>query len=281
MTAKILDGKALALRLKGELKAGFAKLAAAGRTGGLVSLAVDPDDGTKSYRKSQAKLAKELEIHYAPVDLPATASKADVLAKIAELNADPIVWGVILQLPLPKHLNAEDLASALAARKNVEGIDAVNLGAIVMKRYLNQPCTARAAVELAAESGIDFAGKHAVVVGRSTIVGKPAALLLLDRSCTVTVCHSKTRDLPAVCRSADILVTAIGTQAGMVKGDWIKPGAVVVDVGIIETDGGKIRGDVDSESAAAVAGWLSPVPGGVGPVTTVMLYKNLLEAAGA
>ncbi len=167
----------------------------------------------------------------------------------------------------------------IAPAKNIEGIDEVNLGAIVMKRYLNVPCTARAAVELAVESGIDTNGANAVVIGRSTIVGKPAALLLLDRNCTVTLCHSRSRDLPAIARQADILVTAIGTKAGMVTGDWIKPGAVVVDVGIIDVGEGKIRGDVDFDSASQIAGFITPVPGGVGPVTTQMLYQNLLDAA--
>lgn len=278
MPAKILDGKVVAKRIKEQLAAEFASLKAQGKMSKLVSLAVGVDDGTTSYRKSQAKQAEALGVLYATEDLPQDAPESAVIEKLEALNADKAVTGIILQLPVPKHLNGEALARRIAPAKNIEGIDPVNLGSIVLKNYRNVPCTARAALELVLESGLELAGAHAVVVGRSNIVGKPAALLLLDKNCTVTVCHSKTRDLSAVCRTADILITAIGTQAGMVKGDWIKPGAVVVDVGIIDIGGGKIRGDVDQESTAAVAGWLSPVPGGVGPVTVQMLYRNLLDA---
>ncbi|HRJ78033.1 MAG TPA: bifunctional 5,10-methylenetetrahydrofolate dehydrogenase/5,10-methenyltetrahydrofolate cyclohydrolase [Planctomycetota bacterium] len=279
MPAKILDGKAVAKRIKEKLALEFAALRTRGKAAKLVSFAVGVDDGTTSYRKSQKKQAEALGVDYAMVDLPAEAPKDAVVAKLSELNTDNSVTGIILQLPVPKHLNGEELARMIAPAKNIEGIDEVNLGAIVMKRYLNVPCTARAAVELAVESGIDTNGANAVVIGRSTIVGKPAALLLLDRNCTVTLCHSRSRDLPAIARQADILVTAIGTKAGMVTGDWIKPGAVVVDVGIIDVGEGKIRGDVDFDSASQIAGFITPVPGGVGPVTTQMLYQNLLDAA--
>ncbi|MCC6572349.1 MAG: bifunctional 5,10-methylenetetrahydrofolate dehydrogenase/5,10-methenyltetrahydrofolate cyclohydrolase [Planctomycetes bacterium] len=278
MPAKILDGKAVAKRIKDQLAAEFAALKAQGKLAKLVSLAVGSDDGTNSYRKSQLKQAEALGVAYAMEDLRADAPESAVVEKINMLNADKSVTGIILQMPVPKHLNGESLAKRIAPAKNIEGIDPVNLGSIVMKQYRNVPCTPRAAVELVIESGIDLNGANAVVIGRSTIVGKPAALLLLDKNCTVTICHSKSKNLPAICRNADILVTAIGTEAGMVKGDWVKPGAVVVDVGIIDIGGGKIRGDVDAESVSAVAGFLSPVPGGVGPVTVQMLYRNLLDA---
>ena len=281
MPAKILDGKAVAKRIKDKLATEFAALRTAGKVAKLVSFAVGVDDGTTSYRKSQKKQAEALGVDYAMVDLPADATRSVVVARLNELNADKSVTGIILQLPVPKHLNGEELARMLAPAKNIEGMDEVNLGAIVMKRYLNLPCTAQAAVELVLESGVDIAGLNAVVIGRSTIVGKPAALLLLDRNCTVTICHSKSKDLKSIARSADILVTAIGTKAGMVTGDWIKPGAIVVDVGIIDIGEGKIRGDVDFDSASSVAGHITPVPGGVGPVTTQMLYTNLLHAAKA
>lgn len=234
-----------------------------------------------SYRKSQKKQAEALGVAYEMVDLPADASRDSVIARLRDLNGDKAVTGIILQLPVPGHLNGEELARQIAPQKNIEGIDEVNLGAIVMKKYRNIPCTARAAVELAAHSGVDLNGANAVVIGRSTIVGKPASLLLLDRNCTVTMCHSKSRNLKEIARGADVLVTAIGTKAGMVTGDWIKPGAVVVDVGIIDIGEGKIRGDVDFESASQVASWITPVPGGVGPVTTQMSYMNLLDAAKA
>ncbi len=278
MPAQILDGKAVAKAIKEKLAAEFAALKFKPK---LVSFAVGVDDGTTSYRKSQKKQAEALGVAYEMVDLPEATSAEAAVSRLRELNADPEITGIILQLPVPKHLNGEALARMIAPRKNIEGIDEVNLGAIVMKKYRNIPCTARAAVELAAHSGVDLNGANAVVIGRSTIVGKPASLLLLDRNCTVTMCHSKSRNLKEIAKSADVLVTAIGTKAGMVTGDWIKPGAVVVDVGIIDIGEGKIRGDVDFESASQVAGWITPVPGGVGPVTTQMLYMNLLDAAKA
>ncbi|MCC6149049.1 MAG: bifunctional 5,10-methylenetetrahydrofolate dehydrogenase/5,10-methenyltetrahydrofolate cyclohydrolase [Planctomycetes bacterium] len=276
MPAQILDGKAVAKAIKEKLAAGFAALKFKPK---LVSFAVGVDDGTTSYRKSQKKQAEALGVAYEMVDLPESATAEQVVSRLRELNGDPGVTGIILQLPVPKHLNGEQLARLIAPQKNIEGIDEVNLGAIVMKKYRNIPCTARAAVELAAHSGVDLNGANAVVIGRSTIVGKPASLLLLDRNCTVTMCHSKSKNLKEIAKSADVLVTAIGTKAGMVTGDWIKPGAVVVDVGIIDIGEGKIRGDVDFDSASQVAGWITPVPGGVGPVTTQMLYMNLLDAA--
>jgi methylenetetrahydrofolate dehydrogenase (NADP+)/methenyltetrahydrofolate cyclohydrolase len=281
MPAQILDGKAVAKAIKEKLAAEFAALKFKPK---LVSFAVGVDDGTTSYRKSQKKQAEALGVAYEMVDLPESATAEQVVSRLRELNGDPGVTGVtgiILQLPVPKHLNGEQLARLIAPAKNIEGIDEVNLGAIVMKKYRNIPCTARAAVELAAHSGVDLNGANAVVIGRSTIVGKPASLLLLDRNCTVTMCHSKSKNLKEIAKSADVLVTAIGTKAGMVTGDWIKPGAVVVDVGIIDIGEGKIRGDVDFDSASQVAGWITPVPGGVGPVTTQMLYMNLLDAAKA
>ena len=278
MPAQILDGKAVAKAIKEKLAKEFAALKTRPK---LVSFAVGVDDGTTSYRKSQKKQAEALGVAYEMVDLPESATAEQVVSRLRELNGDPGVTGIILQLPVPKHLNGEQLARLIAPAKNIEGIDEVNLGAIVMKRYRNIPCTARAAVELAAHSGVDLNGANAVVIGRSTIVGKPASLLLLDRNCTVTMCHSKSKNLKEIAKSADVLVTAIGTKAGMVTGDWIKPGAVVVDVGIIDIGEGKIRGDVDFDSASQVAGWITPVPGGVGPVTTQMLYMNLLDAAKA
>jgi methylenetetrahydrofolate dehydrogenase (NADP+) / methenyltetrahydrofolate cyclohydrolase len=281
MPAQILDGKAVAKAIKEKLVVEFAALKVKGVSPKLVSFAVGVDDGTTSYRKSQKKQAEALGVAYEMVDLPADASRDSVVSRLRDLNGDKAVTGIILQLPVPKHLNGEELARQIAPEKNIEGIDEVNLGAIVMKKYRNIPCTARAAVELAAHSGVDLNGANAVVIGRSTIVGKPASLLLLDRNCTVTMCHSKSRNLKEIAKSADVLVTAIGTKAGMVTAEWIKPGAVVVDVGIIDIGEGKIRGDVDFESAAQVASWITPVPGGVGPVTTQMLYMNLLDAAKA
>lgn len=277
MTAQILDGKALAKRMAEQLKAEFATLKAAGKPAHLVSLSVGSDESSDWYVNNQKKAAEKLGVAYTAERLDASSNHEQVAAKIREICARPEVTGMILQLPLPKGLDANELAKVIAPAKNVEGVDPDNLGHLIMKQYRNLPCTARAAIELAAESGVDFKGKHAVVLGRSVIVGKPAALLLLDKDCTVTMCHSRTPNLPEVCRQADILVTAMGAKPGVVNGDYVKPGAIVVDVATISVEGGKYAGDCDWESVSKVAAWASPVPGGVGSVTTQILFKNTLE----
>ncbi|MBX3472934.1 MAG: bifunctional 5,10-methylenetetrahydrofolate dehydrogenase/5,10-methenyltetrahydrofolate cyclohydrolase [Planctomycetes bacterium] len=277
MTAQILDGKALAKRMAEQLKAEFATLKAAGKPAHLVSLSVGSDESSDWYVNNQKKAAEKLGVAYTAERLDASSSHEQVAAKIREICAKPEVTGMILQLPLPKGLDANELAKVIAPAKNVEGVDPDNLGHLVMKQYRNLPCTARAAIELAAESGVDFKGKHAVVLGRSVIVGKPAALLLLDKDCTVTMCHSRTPNLAEVCRQADILVTAMGAKPGLVNGAYVKPGAIVVDVATISVEGGKYAGDCDWESVSKVAAWASPVPGGVGSVTTQILFKNTLE----
>lgn len=277
MPAQILDGKALAKRMAEQLKAEFATLKAAGKPAHLVSLSVGSDESSDWYVNNQKKAAEKLGVAYTAERLEANSTHNQVTAKIREICAKPEVTGMILQLPLPKGLDANELAKVIAPAKNVEGVDPDNLGHLVMKQYRNLPCTARAAIELAAESGVDFKGKHAVVLGRSVIVGKPAALLLLDKDCTVTMCHSRTPNLAEVCRQADILVTAMGAKPGVVNGDYVKPGAIVVDVATISVEGGKYAGDCDWESVSKVAAWASPVPGGVGSVTTQILFKNTLE----
>jgi len=277
MPAQILDGKALAKRIAEQLKAEFATLKAAGKPAHLVSLSVGSDESSDWYVNNQKKAAEKLGVAYTAERLDATSTHDQVAAKIREICAKAEVTGMILQLPLPKGLDANELAKVIAPAKNVEGVDPDNLGHLVMKQYRNLPCTARAAIELAAESGVDFKGKHAVVLGRSVIVGKPAAMLLLDKDCTVTMCHSRTPNLAEVCRQADILVTAMGAKPGVVNGDYVKPGAIVVDVATIAVEGGKYAGDCDWESVSKVAAWASPVPGGVGSVTTQILFKNTLE----
>lgn len=277
MSGQILDGKALAKRMAEQLKAEFATLKAAGKPAHLVSLSVGSDESSDWYVNNQKKAAEKLGVAYTAERMDAKSTHEQVAAKIREICAKPEVTGMILQLPLPKGLDANELAKVIAPAKNVEGVDPDNLGHLVMKQYRNLPCTARAAIELAAESGVDFKGKHAVVLGRSVIVGKPAALLLLDKDCTVTMCHSRTPNLAEVCRQADILVTAMGAKPGVVNGDYVKPGAIVVDVATISVEGGKYAGDCDWESVSKVAAWASPVPGGVGSVTTQILFKNTLE----
>lgn len=277
MTAQILDGKALAKRIGEQLKTEFAALKAAGKPAHLVSLSVGSDESSDWYVNNQKKAAEKLGVAYTAERMDAASTHAQVAARIRDICARKDVTGMILQLPLPKGLDANELAKVIAPAKNVEGVDPDNLGHLMMKQYRNLPCTARAAIELAAESGVDFRGKHAVVLGRSVIVGKPAALLLLDKDCTVTLCHSRTPNLAEICRQADILVTAMGAKPGVVNGDYVKPGAIVVDVATIAVEGGKYAGDCNWESVSKVAAWASPVPGGVGSVTTQILFKNTLE----
>jgi methylenetetrahydrofolate dehydrogenase (NADP+)/methenyltetrahydrofolate cyclohydrolase len=276
MAAKVLDGKALAKRIQKELTAEFAALKEQSHPAHLVSLSIGSDESSDWYVNNQKKAAEKLGVTYTAERIDASSTHAQAAAKIHMICSDPAVTGMILQLPVPKHLDGNALAREIAPEKNVEGVDPDNLGLLVMNEYRNLPCTARAAIELAAESGIDFKGKRAVVLGRSIIVGKPVALLLLDKHCTVTVCHSRTDNMAAIAREADLLITAMGARTGVVTAEFVKPGAVVVDVATISVDGG-YKGDCDFESVNAVAGWLSPVPGGVGSVTTQILFKNTLE----
>lgn len=277
MAAQVLDGKAMAKRLRGELTAEFAALKEKGHAAHLVSLSIGSDDSSDWYVNNQKKQAEKLGVQYTAERIPADSTFEQAAGKIREICDNPTVTGMILQLPVPKHIDGNELAKVITPEKNVEGVDPDNLGLIVMNQYRNIPCTARAAIELAAESGIEFKGKRAVVLGRSIIVGKPCALLLLDKHCTVTVCHSRTENMAAIAAEADILVTAMGAKPGMVTGDFVKPGAVVVDVATIATEDGKYKGDCDFDSVNEKAGWLSPVPGGVGSVTTQILFKNTLE----
>jgi methylenetetrahydrofolate dehydrogenase (NADP+)/methenyltetrahydrofolate cyclohydrolase len=277
MAAKVLDGKAMAKRLAGELTAEFAALKAAGHAAHLVSLSIGSDESSDWYVNNQKKQAEKLGVTYTAERIPADSTFEQAAGKIREICGKADVTGMILQLPVPKHLDGNELAKVITPEKNVEGVDPDNLGLIVMNQYRNIPCTARAAIELAAESGIDFKGKRAVVLGRSIIVGKPCALLLLDKHCTVTICHSRTENMAAIAREADLLITAMGARPGMITAEYVKPGAVVVDVATIAVEGGKYKGDCDFDSVNEVAGWLSPVPGGVGSVTTQILFKNTLE----
>ncbi|MHC4840557.1 MAG: bifunctional 5,10-methylenetetrahydrofolate dehydrogenase/5,10-methenyltetrahydrofolate cyclohydrolase [Planctomycetota bacterium] len=276
MAAQLLDGKAMAKRLRKELKEEFAALSENGHTAHLVSLSIGSDESSDWYVGHQAKAAGKLGVEYTAERIDAESTFEQAAEKIREICNNPEITGMILQLPVPKHLDANDLAKAITPEKNVEGIDPDNLGCIIMKQYRNLPCTARAAIELAEETGVDFSGKHAVVLGRSIIVGKPVALLLQDKHCTVTMCHSRTTNMAELCRQADILITAMGAKPGMINADFVKPGAIVVDVATISTDDG-YKGDCDWDSVSEVAGWASPVPGGVGSVTTQILFKNTLE----
>jgi methylenetetrahydrofolate dehydrogenase (NADP+)/methenyltetrahydrofolate cyclohydrolase len=211
-------------------------------------------------------------------DLPAATSQAELLALVDRLNADPAVNGILVQLPLPKHIDEEAVTERIAPLKDVDGFHPYNIGRLVLKRPTLRPCTPFGCMTLLRDTGEDLVGKHAVVIGQSNIVGRPMALELLMARCTVTVCHSATRDLPGLARQADVVVAGVG-KAGFVRGDWIKPGAIVIDVGINRTAEGKLVGDVDFAAAREVAGWITPVPGGVGPMTIATLLANTLHAA--
>ena len=282
MTAQLLDGIALGQKLRAGFKIKAEELAAQGVRPGLAVILVGEDAASQIYVRNKVNACAQAGIHseryaYAPDVAPQV-----VFDKIAELNADPKIHGILVQLPLPKHFDADAVLEAIAPTKDVDGFRAENVGALMQGQPCFIPCTPYGAMKFFEEAGINLKGKEAVVVGRSNIVGKPMAMLLMHAGATVTVCHSQTRDLKAHCLRADILVAAIG-KAKMIGGDMIKPGAVVIDVGINRinegADAGKLCGDVDFESAKEVASFITPVPGGVGPMTITMLLANTLESA--
>jgi methylenetetrahydrofolate dehydrogenase (NADP+)/methenyltetrahydrofolate cyclohydrolase len=287
MTATIIDGRAVADRLQAEVAEKAKKMAAEHNVRpGLATVLVGDNPASQSYVRMKGKACQELGLESFGYTLPATAAQEEVEGLVRQLNADPKVHGILVQLPLPKHLNEERILEAIGLNKDVDGFHPVNIGRLAMKgrEPLFIPCTPHGVIVLLEEAGVQFDGANAVVLGRSNIVGMPAALLLIHRNATVTVCHSRTKDLPAVCRSADVLVAAVG-RAQMVKRDWVKPGAVVIDVGTNRVDdptakrGYRLVGDVDFEEVKEVAGAITPVPGGVGPMTIAMLMKNTLRGA--
>ena len=281
MTATVIDGKAFAARVRAEVAAHVARLREeTGIQPGLAVVLVGEDPASQVYVASKGKQTVEVGMASFEHKLPVDTAEADLLALIARLNADPAVHGILVQLPLPDHLNAELVINSIDPAKDVDGFHISNVGLLGTGQKSMVPCTPLGCLMMLRDHHGSLAGMNAVVVGRSNIVGKPMAQLLLGDSCTVTIAHSRTRDLAAICRSADILVAAVG-RPEMVKGDWVKPGATVIDVGInrVERDG-KMRlvGDVDYASAAAVAGAITPVPGGVGPMTIACLLANTLTA---
>ena len=281
MTAKIIDGKAFAARVRGEVAAHVARLKAdRGITPGLAVVLVGEDPASEVYVRSKGKSTLEAGMNSYEHSMPAETSEAELLALIARLNADPAVNGILVQLPLPKHLNADLVINAIDPAKDVDGFHISNVGLLGTGQKAMVPCTPLGCLMMLRDHLGSLAGMEAVVVGRSNIVGKPMAQLLIGDSCTVTVAHSRTRDLGEVCRRADILVAAVG-RPEMITGDWVKPGATVIDVGInrVERDGkARLVGDVDFASAAKVAGAITPVPGGVGPMTIACLLANTLTA---
>ena len=278
MPATIIDGKQAAAELRAEVAEGAAEFRAQhGRAPGLVGIQVGDDPASELYQAGKARAAEEAGMVSRRVVLPDTTTQDELDALIDDLNSDDTVDGMLVQLPVPDQLSEVLIANRIHPDKDVDGFAPINLGRLIRGEPGSVPCTPAGIMWLLDRAGVELEGATAVVVGRSLIVGKPMSLLLTARSATVTVAHSRTRDLPALCRTADVLVAAVG-RPEMVRGDWIKPGAAVIDVGINRTDAG-LRGDVHGDEAREVAGWLTPVPGGVGPMTIAYLLKNTLDAA--
>ena len=278
MSAQILDGKALAAEIRSEVKTQVAALAEKGVSTALAVILVGDDSASQVYVRNKIKACADTGIRSLEFRMPAETTQQQLLAKIAELNADESVDGILVQLPLPKQINADAVISAIDPAKDVDGFHVANAGALVTGKQGFVPCTPFGVMRLIEKSGVNPRGKSAVIVGRSNIVGKPMALLLLAADATVTVAHSRTPDLCAVTRNADILVAAVG-RAKLIKADMVKPGAVVIDVGMNRDENGKLCGDVDFSEVKAIAGSITPVPGGVGPMTIAMLMQNTVLAA--
>ncbi len=279
MTARIIDGKARAARLTDEIKAQVAARVAAGKSPpGLAVVLVGDSAASQVYVRNKRRTTESVGMRSFGHDLPATTSQTELLSLIDTMNRDPAVTGILVQLPLPPHIDSELVTERIDPRKDVDGFHPYNIGRLVLKRPLLRPCTPYGCMTLLKETGEDLVGKHAVVIGQSNIVGRPMVLELLIERCTVTVCHSKTRDLPGLVRQADIVVAGIG-KANFVQGEWIKEGAIVIDVGINRGVDGKLCGDVDFAAAISRASWITPVPGGVGPMTIATLLANTLRAA--
>ena len=275
--AQKIDGKAIAAAVRAELKEQVAAMTAAGNTPGLAVILVGDDPASRVYVSNKEKACADVGIRSEEFTLPADTTQEQLLELVHTLNAREDIHGILCQLPLPKHLDDKAVIAAIAPEKDVDAFHAANVGHIMIGDYTFLPCTPAGVMELLHRSNIDVAGKHCVVIGRSNIVGKPMAMLLLHENATVTICHSRTQNLKEVCRGADVLVAAVG-RAKFVTPDMVKPGAAVIDVGINRDEYGKLCGDVDP-AVDEVAGWLTPVPGGVGPMTIAMLLKNTVTAA--
>jgi methylenetetrahydrofolate dehydrogenase (NADP+)/methenyltetrahydrofolate cyclohydrolase len=287
MTAKIIDGKAIAAEIREGIKADVEKLVnSGGPRPGLATVLVGEDPASHTYVRMKRKACKELGIESFGHELPVDSSQEEVETLVKDLNADPNVHGILVQLPLPSGLDEEAILRAISIEKDVDGFHPINIGRLAQKGRdpLFVPCTPAGCIILLKKAGAELSGARAVVVGRSNIVGMPAALLLVKENATVTICHSRTKDLPAVCREADVLIAAIG-RAEMIRGDWIKPGAYVIDVGTNRVDdpsverGYRLTGDVAFDEAVEVAGAITPVPRGVGPMTITGLLQNTLRSA--
>ncbi len=287
MTAQLIDGKAIAATIRGEIKAEVEDMKAKyGKVPGLATVLVGVRKDSQTYVRMKKKACAEVGITSFGHDLPADISQEELLQVVRELNANPEVNGILVQLPLPDHIDDEEILGAISLEKDVDGFHPLNIGRLSMKRRdpLFVPCTPKGCIELLDRMGVGIEGKRAVVLGRSNIVGLPVAMLLLHRNATLTICHSRTKNLPGVVGEAEILIAAVG-RAEMVRGDWVKPGAVVIDVGVNAVDdptsekGYKLVGDVAFDEVKEVASMITPVPGGVGPMTIAMLLRNTMDSA--
>ena len=277
--ASIIDGNKIAQDIRNEVRQSAIVLKEQkGIIPGLAVVLVGEDPASQVYVGRKAKACVEVGFLSREYKLPADTSEARMLEIITELNQDQLIHGILVQLPLPKNISTDKIIAAIDPRKDIDGFHPFNVGGLVIGSPLFIPCTPQGIMELIASTGIDLKGKEAVVVGRSNIVGKPMALLLLAQHATVTICHSRTKDLPAVTRRADILIAAVG-KAHMIKADMVKDGVLVIDVGMNRLENGKLAGDVDFDEVAPKASFITPVPGGVGPMTIAMLMKNTLNAA--
>jgi methylenetetrahydrofolate dehydrogenase (NADP+)/methenyltetrahydrofolate cyclohydrolase len=278
MTAQLIDGLALSKQLRAEVAQGAAALTARGHTPGLAVMLVGDNPASQVYVRNKVKACEDSGFHSVLEKYEATMSEADLLARITALNTDPSIHGILVQLPLPAHIDAQKVIEAISPDKDVDGFHVASAGALMTGLPGFWPCTPHGCIKMLEHIGYELKGKHAVVIGRSNIVGKPMALMLLGKNATVTICHSATKDLKAQTLQADVIVAAVG-KAKMLTADMVKPGAVVIDVGMNRDENGKLCGDVDFERVKDVASWVTPVPGGVGPMTITMLLVNTLEAA--
>ena len=278
MTARLIDGNALAKQIRGEVAGRTAALKARGVQPALSIILVGEDPASQVYTRHKVNDSTETGLNATLLHYPAGVPESELLARIDTLNRDPAVHGILVQLPLPGHMDTGKVIEAIAAEKDVDGFHVASAGALMVGRPGFWPCTPYGCMKMLESIGYDLKGKHAVVIGRSNIVGKPMAMMLLGRNATVTICHSATKDLKAMTLQADVVVAAVGKR-NVLTADMVKPGAVVIDVGMNRNEEGKLCGDVDFAGVQEVAGWITPVPGGVGPMTRAMLLVNTLEAA--
>ncbi len=278
MTAQLIDGNALSRQLRAEVARRAAALRARGITPGLAVVLVGENPASQVYVRNKVKACQDNGLHSVLEHYPAALSEAELLARVHALNNDPAIHGILVQLPLPVHIDAHKVIEAIAPGKDVDGFHVASAGALMVGQPGFWPCTPYGCMKMLESIGYDLRGKHAVVIGRSNIVGKPMAMMLLQKNATVTICHSATKDLKAMTLQADVIVAAVGKR-NMLTADMVKPGAVVIDVGMNRNDEGKLCGDVDFDGVKEVASYITPVPGGVGPMTITMLLVNTLESA--